>query len=107
MNAISFPVRPPIFPRAFPTPFTAPLRAGPAAEETFDRPSDALDWKFDAVCDALAAVSLAASAAFVVVDSNRRVARPGSFVDCRRTARDTDNDMVISMHTRRSKGNCS
>jgi hypothetical protein len=107
MNVISLPVRPPIFPRAFPTPFAAPLMAGPAADETLDRPSEALDWILEAVCEALEVASFAASVAFVVVDSNRRAARPGSFADCRRRARDIDNDIVISMHARRPKQDCS
>lgn len=95
------PVLPPIFPRAFVTPLAALLRAGPAAEETFERPSEAFDWMFEAVCDALAAVCFAASAALDVVDSNRRAARPVNLVDCRTTARDIGNDMVKSMHARR------
>lgn len=81
--------------------------AGPAAEETLERPSEALDWMFEADCDALEAASLAASVAFAVVDWKRRVDRPASFVDCRTTARDIDNDMVVSMHTRIPEGNSS
>jgi hypothetical protein len=42
--------------------------AGPAAEVTLDNPSEALDWMFEADCDALEAVSFAASVVFVVVD---------------------------------------
>lgn len=79
--------------------------AGPAAEETLDRPSEAFDWKFAADCDVLEAASFAASVAFAVVDWNRWAGRPASLVDCRTTARDTDNDIVVSMRTRRRKGN--
>jgi hypothetical protein len=95
MKAINRPVRPPIFPRAFPTPLAAPLRAGPAAEVTFERPSEALLLYSPAVCEALEAVSLAVSVAFEAVDSNLAVVRPmGSLVERRKTARDTAKDMV-------------
>jgi hypothetical protein len=64
MKAISFPVRPPSLPNVPLTPLAALAMAGPAALVTRERP-----W------DALAVVSLAASAAFwVVVLSKRRVA---------------------------------
>ena len=95
INATNRPVRPPIFPRAFPTPLAAPLIAGPAAEETFDSPSEALLLYSLAVCEAFEAVSFAASVAFEAVDSNLAVVRPiGSWVVRRRAARDTANDMI-------------
>jgi hypothetical protein len=95
MNAISRPVRPPIFPRAFPTPLAAPLIAGPAAEVTLDRPSEALLLYSAADDEALEAVSFAASVAFEVVDSNLAVVRPiGSLVERRKTARDAAKDMI-------------
>lgn len=51
--------------------------AGPAAEVTRERPSVALEETSDAVDEALEAVCLAASAAFVVVlDSKRTMRRP-------------------------------
>jgi hypothetical protein len=86
-----------------PRPFAAPLIAGPADDVTFDRPSEAFDWKLEAVCDAFEEVSFAASAALAVVDSNLRATRPGSFVDCRKAAREMANDMIILMRTRRLK----
>lgn len=43
MKAIKRPVRPPIFPKALPKPLAAPLIAGPAADVTLDRPSEAFD----------------------------------------------------------------
>lgn len=71
INAMSFPVRPPILPRVPVTPLAKPAMAGPALLVTRDRPSEALAW----YSFALPAVSLAASAAFcVVVLSNRRKA---------------------------------
>jgi hypothetical protein len=95
MKAIKRPVRPPIFPRAFPKPLAAPLIAGPAAEATFDRPSEAFDLYSEAVCDALDAVSFAASVALLAVDSNRADVRPtGSFADRRKTARESAIDIV-------------
>jgi len=63
MKAISLPVLPPIFPRAFPSPLAALPIAGPAEEVTLDKPSEAFDWKPDAVSDAFAAVFFAASVA--------------------------------------------
>ena len=74
----------------------APLIAGPAAEVTFERPSEAFDWKLEAFPAAFEAASFAASEAFAVVDSSLRAVRPGAFADCRRTARDIDidNDMT-------------
>lgn len=107
-KAINFPVRPPIFPSAFPRPLAAPEMAGPAADETRDRPSEAFDWKLAAVCEALAAVSLAASLALELVDSNRRADLPVSLADCRKTARDTGKDIMgrrrRQRRTRRREG---
>jgi hypothetical protein len=95
MKAINRPVRPPIFPRAFPTPLAAPLIAGPAAELTLDRPSEALLLYSAADDEALEAVSFAASVAFEAVDSNLAVVRPmGSLVERRKTARDAAKDMI-------------
>lgn len=95
MNEINRPVRPPIFPRAFPTPLAAPLIAGPAAEVTLDRPSEALLLYSAAFSVALEAVSFAASVAFEAVDSNLAVVRPmGSFAVRLKTARDTAKDMI-------------
>jgi hypothetical protein len=73
----------------------APLIAGPAAEVTFDRPSEALLLYSFAVCEAFEAVSFAASVAFEAVDSNLAVVRPmGSWVVRRRAARDAAKDMI-------------
>ncbi len=73
----------------------APLIAGPAAELTLDRPSEALLLYSAAVFDAFAAVSFAASVAFEAVDSNLAVVRPrGSFAERRNAARDTAKDMI-------------
>jgi hypothetical protein len=95
MKATSLPVLPPIFPRALPTPLAAPLIAGPAAELTLDRPSEALLLYSAAFCDAFEAESLAASVAFEAVDSNLAVVRPaGSFAERRKAARDTAKDMI-------------
>jgi hypothetical protein len=94
MKAIKRPVLPPTLPSAFPSPLAAPLIAGPAEDDTLERPSEAFDLYSAAVCEALEAVSFAASAPFDVVDSNRRAVRPGSLVDCRNTARETFNDIV-------------
>ena len=93
-NAINFPVLPPTFPSALPRVFAAPLIAGPADEVTFDRPSEAFDWRLEAACEAFAVVSFAESAALLVVDSNLLAVRPRSFVDCRGTAREMANDMM-------------
>ena len=102
MKAINLPVLPPIFPRAFPRPLAAPLIAGPADDVTFDRPSEAFDWNFEAVSDAFDAVSFAALVALPVVDdSNRRATRLGSLVDCRATARDKAIDMVRGIYAPR------
>lgn len=95
MKAISLPVLPPIRPRALLNPFAAPLIAGPAAELTLERPSEALLLKSDAVSDAFDAESFAASVALLAVDSKRAGVRPkGSFADRRKTARDTVIDML-------------
>jgi len=95
MNAINLPVLPPIFPRALPTPLAAPLIAGPAAELTLDRPSEALLLYSAAVCDAFEAESFAASEAFEAVDSNLAVVCPiGSLVERRKAARDTAKDII-------------
>lgn len=68
---------------------------------TLDRPSDALLVYSAAVCEALEAVSLAASVAFEAVDSNLAVVRPmGSLVERRRTARDTAKDMIREEYER-------
>jgi cell pole-organizing protein PopZ len=96
MKLMSFPVLPPIFEREFPRPLTAPLTAGPAVEVTRDSPSEAFDLYSEAVCEALEAVSFAASVALAVVDSNLRADRPESLVDCRRTLREMANDMLRS-----------
>lgn len=85
-KAMSFPVRPPILPRALETPLTAPLMAGPAADVAFDKPSEALDWKFCADSDALDA----ASEAFADVVLLRRATREVNLADCLITARETD-----------------
>jgi hypothetical protein len=99
MKAINLPVLPPIFPRVFPRLLAAPLIAGPADDVTFDRPSEAFDWNFEAVSDAFDAVSFAASVALPVVDdSNRRATLLGSLVDCRATARDKAIDMVRGIY---------
>jgi hypothetical protein len=98
MNAISFPVRPPIRPNALPTLFAAPVIAGPADDVTLERPSEAFDLYFAAVWEAFEAVCFAASEALEVVDSNRRVVRPVHFDECRRTARDADNDIMEMCH---------
>ena len=72
----------------------APLIAGPAAEETLDSPSEALLLYSAAVCDALVAVSFAASVAFEAVLSNRALVRPmGSWAVRRKAARDTVKDI--------------
>lgn len=92
MKAIKRPVLPPILPNALPTRLAAPLIAGPAEEVTLDRPSDALLLYSEAVSEAFDAVSFAAPVALLAVDSNRRPA--GSFVERRRTARDTAKDIV-------------
>jgi len=95
MKAINLPVLPPIFPKAFPRPLAAPLIAGPAAELTLDRPSEALLLYSEAVCDAFDAVSLAASVAFEAVDSNLALVRPiGSLADRRNTAREMANNIM-------------
>jgi hypothetical protein len=73
----------------------APLIAGPAAELTLDRPSEALLLYSAADDEALEAVSFAASVAFEAVDSNLAVVRPmGSLVERRKTARDAAKDMI-------------
>ena len=77
--------------------------AGPAAEETRESPSEAFDLYSEAVCEAFEAVSFAASVALAVVDSNLRVDRPASLVDCRSTLREMANDIMRSMRTRRPK----
>lgn len=79
--------------------------AGPAAVVTLERPSEAFDFKSEALSEALAAVSfaaeeavdavsLAASEALAVVDSNRRAARPVNLDVWRSTARLADNDIM-------------
>lgn len=96
MKAINRPVRPPIFPRALEALLAAPLIAGPAAEVTLDRPSEAFDRYSAAVSDAFDAVFFAASVALAVVDSQRLAVRAVNFVDvCRSIARDADNDMLL------------
>ena len=82
-----------------PTPFAAPLMAGPAAELTLDRPSEALLLYSVAACDAFEAVSFAASVAFEAVDSNLAGVRPkGSLAERRKTAREMAADMIRKIY---------
>jgi hypothetical protein len=67
----------------------APLNAGPALEVTFESPSAAFDLKSDPVSPAFDA----ASEALAAVDWQRRETLLVNLADCRRTARDADNDM--------------
>jgi len=95
MKAIKRPVRPPTFPRALPKPFAALLIAGPAAEETLERPPEAFDLNSLALCDAFDAVSFAASVTLLAVDSNLAAVRPtGSLADRLKTARESAVDML-------------
>lgn len=72
--------------------------AGPAAEETLDRPSCALEAYSDAEAAAFEAVvealCFAVSAAFAVVDSKRRAAMRLQGPDCRSMGRAREDDMV-------------
>lgn len=72
----------------------APLIAGPAAEVTLDRPSEALLLYSVAFSEAFEAVSLAASVAFEAVDSNLAVVRPIGSWAVRRRTRDAAKDII-------------
>ncbi len=115
-KATAVAVRPPTLLSELATPLAAPAMAGPAAAETLDRPSWALDaysdadaaaleaalealsWALEAYSDAdaaaLEAPSFADSAAFAEVDSNRRAAMRLQAPDCRSTGRARADDMV-------------
>ena len=69
---IKRPVLPPILPSVELTPLAAPLSAGPAAEVTRVRPSEALLWMLETGDLAVDVASEAASVAFCVVDALRR-----------------------------------
>lgn len=115
-KATSLAVRPPTLLNELATPLAAPAMAGPAEDETLDRPSWALEAYSEAVAvaldrpswalvaysevveealeEALAAPSFAVSAAFDVVDSNRRAAMRLQAPDCRSMGRAREGDMV-------------
>lgn len=78
---ITFPVLPPTFLSALPTPWAAFVIAGPADEETRERPSVAFDAADEADWLALEAASEVEEACLTVVLRVRNC-------DCRRTARD-------------------
>lgn len=69
---MSLPVRPPILPTKFPTPCAALLIAGPAADVTRVRPSEAFDVAPDAAFDAVSFVLAVAFEAVSVAEAYRR-----------------------------------
>lgn len=100
-KAISLPVRPPTRPRVLERVLAYLARAGPAAELTRERPSEALVES----SEALAAVFLAASVAFSeVVDSKRTARRPKVRAERRETRA---NDMFADRGWRRRLTNWS
>ena len=78
---MTFPVLPPTFLRALPRPWAALEMAGPADEETRDRPSDAFEAAEEAASPALEAAS-EVEEAYLTADLRVRNC------DCRSTARD-------------------
>lgn len=97
-KATALAVRPPTLLSEFATPLAAPAMAGPAAEETLDRPSCALEAYSDAEAAALEAaveaLCFAVSAVLAVVDSNRRAAMRLQGPDCRSMGRAREDDMI-------------
>ena len=83
-NDINFPVLPPILPSVLLTLCAAPLRAGPAEEDTLERPCEAFDVAMEAVSFDFAAVSFAAS----VVEAWRLVVCRAIKPVCRSIKRD-------------------